>query len=44
MIQEIDICVVEASDGNRREHYIKEGEITGIQNILFTLNKNKMEL
>ena len=33
--------IVEASDGNRREHYIKEGEITSIQNILFTLNKKQ---
>ena len=30
--------VVEASDGNRNEHYIKEGEVSNIKNILFTLN------
>ena len=31
--------IVEASDGNRHEHYLKEGEITSIHNILFTLNQ-----
>ena len=30
--------VVEASDGNRNEHFIKEGEVSNIKNILFTLN------
>ena len=30
--------VVEASDGTRNEHYIKEGEVSNIKNILFTLN------
>ncbi len=33
--------VVEASDGNRHDHYIKEGEIVNIHNILFTLNKRQ---
>ena len=32
------IKLIEASDGNRREHYIKEGEVSSINNILFTLN------
>ena len=32
------IKVVEASDGSRNEHYIKEGEVSNIKNILFTLN------
>jgi len=35
---EIYIKLIEASDGNRREHYIKEGEVSSINNILFTLN------
>ena len=30
------IKVVEASDGSRNEHYIKEGEVSNIKNILFT--------
>ncbi|MDC3276627.1 cytochrome c biogenesis protein CcsA [Flavobacteriaceae bacterium] len=33
--------IVEASDGNRHDHYIKEGEIVNIHNILFTLNKRQ---
>ena len=32
------IKLVEAADGNRREHYIKEGEVSSIQNILFSFN------
>ena len=32
------IKIVEASDGSRHDHYIKEGEVTSIHNILFTLN------
>ena len=32
------IKLVEAVDGNRREHYIKEGQISSIQNILFSFN------
>ena len=32
------IKLVEALDGNRQEHYIKEGQITSIQNILFSFN------
>ena len=31
--------IVEASDGNRHDHYLKEGEIASIHNILFTLNR-----
>ena len=31
--------IVEASDGNRHDHYLKEGEIASINNILFTLNR-----
>ena len=31
--------IVEAGDGNRHDHYIKEGDIANIHNILFTLNK-----
>ena len=31
--------IVEASDGNRHDHYLKEGEITSVHNILFTLNR-----
>ena len=30
---EIYIKLIEASDGNRREHYIKEGEVSSINNI-----------
>jgi cytochrome c-type biogenesis protein CcsB len=33
--------IVEASDGIRHDHYIKEGEIVNIHNILFTLNKRQ---
>ena len=32
------IKLVEAVDGNRREHYIKEGQVSSIQNILFSFN------
>ena len=32
------IKLIEAADGNRREHYIKEGEVSSINNILFTLD------
>ncbi|MEK9566657.1 MAG: cytochrome c biogenesis protein CcsA [Flavobacteriaceae bacterium] len=31
--------IVEAGDGNRHDHYLKEGEIVNIHNILFTLNQ-----
>ena len=31
--------IVEAGDGNRHDHYLKEGEIASIRNILFTLNR-----
>jgi cytochrome c-type biogenesis protein CcsB len=31
--------LVEAGDGGREEHFIKEGEIQNIHNVLFTLNK-----
>lgn len=30
--------IVEANDGNRHEHYLKEGEVANIHNLLFTLN------
>ena len=30
--------IVEASDGSRHEHYLKEGEVTNIHNMLFALN------
>lgn len=30
--------IVEAGDGNRHEHFLKEGEIANIHNMLFTLN------
>ncbi|MDG2396412.1 MAG: cytochrome c biogenesis protein CcsA [Flavobacteriaceae bacterium] len=30
--------IVEAGDGSRHEHYIKEGEILNIHNVLFTVN------
>ena len=33
------IKIVEAGDGNRHDHYLKEGEITSVHNILFTLNR-----
>ncbi|MGB2404535.1 MAG: cytochrome c biogenesis protein CcsA [Flavobacteriaceae bacterium] len=32
------IKIVEASDGNRHEHFIKEGEVSNIHNLLFTLD------
>jgi len=35
------IKIVEAGDGQRHDHYIKEGDITSIHNILFTLNKKQ---
>ncbi|RZJ71027.1 cytochrome c biogenesis protein CcsA [Flavobacterium sp.] len=31
--------IVEAGDGGRHEHYIKEGELENIHNLLFSLNK-----
>ena len=31
--------MVEAGDGGRHEHYLKEGEVQSIHNILFALNK-----
>ena len=31
--------IVEAGDGTRHEHYIKEGDIANIHNILFSFNK-----
>jgi len=31
--------IVEAGDGERHDHYLKEGEIANIHNTLFTLNK-----
>ena len=33
--------IVEAGDGNRHDHYLKEGEIVNIHNILFSLNKKQ---
>ena len=30
--------IVEASDGNRHDHYLREGEVVNIHNLLFTLN------
>ena len=30
--------IVEASDGNRHDHYIKEGDVANIHNLLFTLD------
>ena len=30
--------IVEAGGGDRHDHYIKEGEVTSIHNVLFTLN------
>ena len=32
------LTIVEAGDGTRHEHYLKEGELANIHNILFTLN------
>ena len=31
--------IVEAGNGNRHDHYLKEGDIANIHNILFTLNR-----
>ena len=31
--------IVEAGDGNRHEHYLKEGDVANIHNMLFSLNK-----
>jgi cytochrome c-type biogenesis protein CcsB len=31
--------IVEAGDGTRHDHYLKEGDIANIHNILFTLNR-----
>ncbi len=31
--------IVEAGDGNRHEHYLEEGTVTNIHNVLFSLNK-----
>lgn len=31
--------IVESGDGNRHEHYIADGQIANIHNVLFTLNK-----
>ncbi len=31
--------IVEAGGGDRHDHYIKEGEVTSIHNVLFALNK-----
>ncbi|MEP0134344.1 MAG: cytochrome c biogenesis protein CcsA [Eudoraea sp.] len=31
--------IVEAGDGNRHEHYLENGEIANIHNVLFSLNK-----
>ncbi|MBT8281050.1 MAG: cytochrome c biogenesis protein CcsA [Muriicola sp.] len=31
--------IVEAGDGNRHEHYLAEGEIANVHNVLFSLNK-----
>ena len=33
------IKIVEAGDGTRHEHFVKEGDIVSIHNILFTLNR-----
>ncbi|MCM4156053.1 cytochrome c biogenesis protein CcsA [Gramella sp. AN32] len=30
--------IVEAGDGSRHDHYLKEGEVSNIHNVLFTLN------
>ena len=32
------IKIVESADGTRHDHYLKEGEVTNIHNLLFTLN------
>lgn len=34
------IKLVEAGDGGRHEHYLKEGEVQNIHNVLFAFNKN----
>jgi len=34
------IKIVEASGGSRHDHYVKEGEVASIHNILFTLNNS----
>jgi hypothetical protein len=31
--------LVEAGDGGREEHFIKEGEVQNIHNVLYALNK-----
>jgi cytochrome c-type biogenesis protein CcsB len=31
--------IVESGDGNRHEHYLENGQVTNIHNILFSLNK-----
>ncbi len=31
--------IVEAGDGNRHDHYLKEGEVENIHNVLFALNE-----
>jgi len=33
--------IVEAGDGQRHDHYLKEGEVTNIHNTLFTLNSRQ---
>jgi len=32
--------IVEASDGNRHDHFLKSGQVTSIHNILFAFNKD----
>src|SRR5690606_21608867 len=32
--------IVEAGDGNRHEHFLENGEVANIHNVLFALNKN----
>ena len=32
------IKIVESADGSRHDHYLKEGEVSNIHNLLFTLN------
>jgi hypothetical protein len=31
--------IVEAGDGGRHEHFLKEGEVQNIHNVLFRVNK-----
>jgi hypothetical protein len=31
--------IVEAGDGGRHEHFLKEGEVQNIHNVLFSVNK-----